>query len=149
MFCGKCGNSINDGQMFCDKCGHKAGEPVSAPYMLRGEKSEGLAAVLSFFWGGAGQIYVGRIWRGLGIIATYVTLAIIGMALIFSSRTFKQIRSDYFYETYAYVFEGPLLTLGLLFLAACFIFSIWNVFDAYNLAKQYNASLRATGNPPW
>jgi TM2 domain-containing membrane protein YozV len=116
---------------------------------VRREKSEGVAAILSFIWGGVGQIYAGRIGRGLGIIATYVILVVAGTVSILSSQTLKYSHSDYWYDYYYYTYEGPMLTVGLLLLVICFVFLIWNVFDAYKLAKQYNATLRETGNPPW
>jgi TM2 domain-containing membrane protein YozV len=155
MYCGKCGNPLNEGQMFCDKCGHEAGGAVNTPnqahnpQIIRREKSEGLAAVLSFLWGGVGQIYVGRISRGLGIIAAYLILMLIGIASLFSSRTLIYSHSDYWYDYYYYGFEGPMLMVGLILLIACIVLLIWNVFDAYKLAKQYNKALRETGNPPW
>ena len=30
-----------------------------------------------------------------------------------------------------------------------FIIWLWNIFDAYGLAKRYNNSSRANGRPPW
>jgi len=155
MYCGKCGNSLDEGQKFCDKCGQSADGTAGAPNqtyspnVVRREKSEGAAAVLSFIWGGVGQIYVGRIGRGLGIIATYIVLMIVAMASVFGSRTLQYSHSDYWYDYYVYVYDGPLLMLGVLILIICFVFLIWNVFDAYKLARQYNDSLRATGKPPW
>jgi hypothetical protein len=29
------------------------------------------------------------------------------------------------------------------------IFWIWNIYDAYNLCKEYNIILTQTGRPPW
>ena len=155
MYCIKCGNTLDDGQMFCGRCGHKAGEPVNvpnqtySPQVFRREKSEGGAAVLSLLWGGLGQIYVGRIGRGLGIMAAYFFLVIFGYAMIVASGHWVYSHSDFWYDYYYYTYSGPLLILGVLFLLACFVLMIWNIFDAYKQAKQYNASLRATGNSPW
>jgi hypothetical protein len=92
---------------------------------------------------------VGRIGRGLGIIAAYIILMVASIALIFSSRVLIYSHSDYWYDYYYYGYEGPLLVLGLLFFIACIVLLIWNVFDAYKLAKQYNTAVRDTGNPPW
>ena len=126
-----------------------ASNPVYSSNIVRNEKNEGVAAVLSLLWGGVGQIYVGKIGRGLGIIATYVILIFVSIVSILGSRTLEYLYSDYWYDYYVYVYDGPLLMFGVLLLIVCFVFMIWNIFDAYNLAKQYNASLRATGNPPW
>jgi TM2 domain-containing membrane protein YozV len=158
MYCEKCGDRLDDGQQFCGKCGQRSGERAEEirntqytqyTQMTGREKSEGGAAVLSFLWAGVGQIYVGRIGRGLGIILAYILLMIVGIASIISSQRLEYSYSDYWYDYYNYVYDGPMLMVGLLFILICFVLLIWNVFDAYKLAKTYNASLRSTGNPPW
>lgn len=63
--------------------------PYSAPQSdyhsvshYRGEtKSTGAAAVLSFLWPGAGQIYNGQIFKGLFFVFLWVALAIISLML--------------------------------------------------------------------
>jgi TM2 domain-containing membrane protein YozV len=137
MYCSKCGNEIALGDDYCSKCGQRSGN--SGGYRSQGicerGKSEGGAAVLSLLWGGLGQIYVGRIARGLGIMLAYFLIGIgcwaflVGAAI---SGSFAGL-----------VFIGFVMTIVLIVLL------IWNVFDAYNLAKQYNDSLRSTGNRPW
>ncbi|MFQ6075527.1 MAG: hypothetical protein ACE5Z5_05265 [Candidatus Bathyarchaeia archaeon] len=72
--------------------------------------------MLSAFWSGLGQIYVGRIGRGLGIMVGGILLAL---------------------------FSWILLWIPLL------IYWIWNIYDAYKLAKKYNQELMRTGTPPW
>jgi len=123
VYCAKCGNNMNEGQQFCDKCGTKvgtAGEGAQQPQqpVYQREKSDGLAAVLSFLWAGLGQIYVGRIGRGLAIMLLGILIVIIGFFTFF------------------------LLILVL-------VYWIWNVYDAYKLAQEYNDRLRSTGNRPW
>ena len=131
MYCNKCGNMVEDNQQFCSKCGNRVdvagGAPQAAPQQVQQpqqvvyarEKSEGLAAVLSLIWLGLGQIYDGKIGRGLGIM-------VVGIILVF-------------------VFWFLLWLIVIVM----FIFWIWNIFDAYKLAKQYNDQLRSTGNRPW
>jgi hypothetical protein len=42
------------------------------------------------------------------------------------------------------------LAIVLLAVSVCyFILWIWNIFDAYKKANEYNDSLRATGKRPW
>ena len=87
MFCGRCGSDSDAGAQFCSRCGNPLGNPAAAgpalpamPYqgpassaappqqrviVVRSGKSSGLAAVLSFFWCGLGQIYNGQIAKGL------------------------------------------------------------------------------------
>ena len=84
MYCSKCGNMVEDKQ-YCDKCGNKVGEaPEPAAQqtqqhmVYRREKSEGIAAVLSVIWPGLGQIYTGRIGRGLGIMVLGIFVVFLG-----------------------------------------------------------------------
>jgi TM2 domain-containing membrane protein YozV len=130
-----------DGQAFCDKCGQGTGEtPAPAQryntVQMR-EKGEGTAAVLSFLIAGLGQIYVGRIKRGLGIMLVFVLMSIFTSAMILLVVT----------ET------AGLTDLGWMLLFVVFVFEIalwiWNIFDAHRLAKEYNDSLRTGGSRPW
>ena len=112
---------MNEGQQFCDKCGTKVGATGNAAQqntVYVREKSEGVAAVLSFLWAGLGQIYVGKIGRGIAIMLVGFLIAVLGF-----------------------------LTFFLLILIP--IFWIWNIYDAYKLARTYNGHLRSTGNRPW
>ena len=70
-FCVSCGNQMRDGVAFCGKCGAatvgKTTTPASANrtiIVVQNQKSSGVAAVLSFFWCGLGQIYNGQIPKG-------------------------------------------------------------------------------------
>lgn len=47
-----------------------------------GAKSPGLAAILSFVWCGAGQIYNGQIGKGIILMVLYVFSALLIIALI-------------------------------------------------------------------
>jgi len=112
--------------VYCSNCGAlltqqpQPAQPTVPPYApsrpVVGLKNEGLAAVLSAFWSGLGQIYVGRIGRGIGIMVGFVMVALISWILL----------------------EIPLL-----------IYWVWNIYDAYNLAKTFNQELMRTGLPPW
>jgi len=89
--------------------------------IYRREKSEGLAAVLSFLWPGLGQIYISKIGRGLGIM-------LLGVAIVFV----------------AFLFFWLLFPLIL-----PLVYWIWNIYDAHKLTKEYNAFLESTGKRPW
>ena len=87
-----------------------------------GTKNSGLAAVLSLIIPGLGQMYAGRIGRGLLFLFIVVPMTVI-IAMFFF-----------------WLFVPLFLPLG---------FWIWNIYDAYNICNAYNWSLLETGNPPW
>lgn len=154
-YCPNCGSEVREGESFCPNCGtnlsrqqqqtyqEPSGQygysqpppyPVSVP-----EKSPGIALILGLLLGligiwGIGQIYVGRIGRG-------ILLLIVGLLIV--------------PLVFAIAFFGVIFTfgagwvilpiLGILF----FILWIWQGFDAYQLANRYNNEARRTGMPPW
>lgn len=90
MFCSGCGRQMDAGQQFCAGCGAKNPAPHSTSIVasagtglataqqfpaqqviIVSEKSPGLAAVLSFFWAGLGQIYNGEISKGILLIVAF------------------------------------------------------------------------------
>ena len=87
MYCTSCGAQVDDSAQFCSQCGRRVGlseERVPAPgqpqvILVRAGKSAGLAAVLSFFWAGLGQIYNGQIAKGI----VFMFLQVINVLLMF------------------------------------------------------------------
>lgn len=96
MFCSGCGRQMDAAQQFCPGCGIKNPAPQStgmvatagagvAPaqqipaqqIIVVAEKSPGLAAVLSFFWAGLGQIYNGEITKGIVLMIAYVVSCVL------------------------------------------------------------------------
>ena len=80
-FCSNCGSKINIKTEICPKCG------VRVKALTSSIKSPGLAAVLSFFIPGLGQIYNGAIAEGivlmiLTVISLVLCLAMIGFILV-------------------------------------------------------------------
>jgi TM2 domain-containing membrane protein YozV len=136
MYCSRCGNTV-DGKQFCDKCGNSVGGPAAAypqnQMVYMREKSEGVAAVLSFLWAGLGQIYVGKIARGLGIMVGGLLIGLLFIPLVFLLSTI----------------DMSMLVFIILLSVVSLIYVIWNVFDAYKLAKEYNDKFRSTGQRPW
>lgn len=68
MYCPRCGYANRYDAQYCGSC--------SAPMPLEGGAgavihSPGLAAVLSFFWCGLGQIYNGQIAKGIVMLVLY------------------------------------------------------------------------------
>jgi hypothetical protein len=100
-------------------------------------KNAGTAAVLALvvgallFWG-VGHIYVGKVLKGIGIM-------IGGWVL-----------EGLFILSFLGLIAGPsgivvVLFMGLVALGGW----IWQTFDAYSLAKQYNDHVRSHGTEPW
>ena len=73
-YCSNCGRQIDYRAEICPYCGVRVAPPP-IPYGPPKMKSEGLAAVLSFFIPGLGQIYNGQIGKGLLIIVLDIVLA--------------------------------------------------------------------------
>src|SRR5579859_5896279 len=95
-FCSKCGKEVQQDAAFCPACGVSrvavavSGSAVPAPAVRQGvvmppappprailmvsQKSSGLAAVMSFFWSGLGQIYTGQIGKGIVMMIFYPIL---------------------------------------------------------------------------
>jgi len=82
MFCATCGSQVESAQGFCSRCGNRvassqgaAAAPAMAPVqqvvLIRTQKNPGVAAVLSFFWAGLGQIYNGEIGKGVLLLIVY------------------------------------------------------------------------------
>ena len=127
MYCRKCGIELNADQAFCGRCGEKVSAGPAETVYLR-EKSAGVAAVLSLLWAGLGQVYVGKI--GLGLLLIIVFPMILSISLVFMILTVNLVGL-------------------LLFSIILFVVWIWNIFNAYDLAKEYNDRLRSTGRHPW
>jgi len=71
MFCPRCGQANIDTARYCRQCSGRLPD-VDGPRVIFGaEKSPGVAAVLSFFWCGLGQIYNGQILKGIILMMLY------------------------------------------------------------------------------
>lgn len=90
-FCQNCGASMSSLANVCSQCGAVGG--ISKDYPIRREmpqqqiKNPGVAAVLSFFIVGLGQIYNGEIGKGIGLlifwgIAIALSFILIGIPLL-------------------------------------------------------------------
>ena len=93
----------------------------------------GLTVGLALFgFYGIGQLYVGRVARGLLILFGDWVISILGIVFLIAG----------------FAFPG-FLVLALI----CFLFSfgwfIWQAVDVANLAGEWNASVEDTGEAPW
>lgn len=86
MFCKKCGADARDAK-YCPNCGSAINEEITTPSVetrkveaavTLHEKSAGLALFLSFLIPGIGEMYVGRVKRGVALLL----LAILSAAVL-------------------------------------------------------------------
>lgn len=95
-------------------------QPYGQPmYPMVQMKNAGIAAILAFLIAGLGHIYLGLITKGIVFMILMVVLWIVGI-----------------------------FTFGIGFIVYI-IFWLWQIYDAYNKANQYNAALQQTGRAPW
>ncbi|MFH1587129.1 MAG: hypothetical protein ABID38_04690, partial [Candidatus Diapherotrites archaeon] len=85
------GNCSSCGKGVCSECGVETEDAlVCKDCLAKGKtkrsssekKSPGLAAVLSFFWSGLGQIYNGEIAKGIILLILYTVSAVLMLFLI-------------------------------------------------------------------
>ena len=125
-FCPRCGKEVTEDMNICPYCGYQlksapATQQAPTSTVSYGTKNQGIGAILSII-PGIGQIYAGRLVRGLLFLFLGIPIATV-LAVLFW------------------------WTIIALFLP--FAFWVWNIFDAYNLCVQYNKQLAETGKPPW
>jgi hypothetical protein len=139
---------LDEPQGFCDKCGTKTGHGAygtAAPQQMIcvREKSTGIAALLSFLWAGLGQIYVGQIGRGLLMMIGYFLIAFTGVFFVLAGGLFGIFTGGFFGGL------GGAIGGFVIFLAIMIALWVFNIFDAYKLANEYNDAIKATGRRPW
>jgi len=107
-YCPNCGAMIDYKYDVCPSCGVR--QPLMPEMRPRMAKNPLLAAFLSLLITGAGQVYVGAVWRGVAFFLTVFTVGI-------------------FLEPY--VSFDTLMVVGV-------AFAIVSAYDAYRLAKARN-----------
>ena len=85
-------------------------------------KNPGLAAVISLFIPGGGQMYAGYITRGFFILGACILVPMIMLALSFFSALAEPT-------------GGAALGMGVFGWIIMVALWIWQVYDAYNLAR--------------
>ncbi len=156
--CPNCRYDSSDGARFCSNCGMNftaaPGGPAPYPPPIYGQgyynqpyygypavqqKDPGIAAILALLAGvfglmGMGHIYLGRIIRGLVILVGGIVLWSLAVFFLFAG-----------------VFgpTGILWIFSLVCVIAVLGLLVWQTYDAYALAKQYNEVVRRTGRAPW
>jgi hypothetical protein len=145
MVCPNCGKTVTDDTMvFCPACGFSFTQQPNQPYtpnqygpppygyQTAPQKSVAIAFILSFIIPGVGQIYVGKIKRGIAYLVTYMALYVIS-TLITMNTDYTDI------QAVKDLIASPLF-IGIMLVS--FGFWAFNVYDAYRLAKRYNEASR-------
>jgi TM2 domain-containing membrane protein YozV len=136
-FCPRCGKEVRDEDAFCPSCGYNL-KSAAKPSIPLEHKSPGIAAVLALVLGffglmGVGQIYVGRLARGIVLLIVGIILAVLTYGSFLLG-----------FVTFGLGWVGALV-FGVILL----ILWIWQTFDAYGLAKKFNKAVEETGKTPW
>lgn len=100
-------------------------------------KDPGITALIAFVAGvfgfcGVGHVYVGKIGKGILIMLFEWFLLFMGVIAILGG-----------------FLVGPMFMLGILLLIGAVAVWFWQIFDAYNLAKEYNEAISREGEAPW
>jgi len=132
-YCSRCGNQAKEGAQFCDRCGaplgggyqQPYGQPSSFTYTYYPERKDPLIAViLSILLPGVGQIYVGRVLRGVLIL---ILLPLLSMA---------SVVPVFFFSISVGV--GTFFAFSVLATIIVLILYVWQIYDAYRLAEEHN-----------
>ena len=99
-----------------------------------GIKNSGLAAVLSFFWCGLGQVYTGQIGTGIALMLGYPVMLLFGFAFTFGGCLSAATASTEPEKNSA----GGAFLVGLLFLLIALVLWIFGMVNAYHTAERTN-----------
>jgi len=148
-FCTICGAKISESSNFCSKCGEKKiQDEVTSPNVQEEKESENkkttksspiqrplewksegtaliLAIVLGFFGiAGIGQVYAGKLGKGLIILIVGIILYVVGIVTLF-------------------------IVVGFVLLIIYIPLWIWSILDSRTLVREYNDYLEEHGKRPW
>jgi len=167
-FCSSCGNEVKEDAGLCPKCGKqvksgKTGEDKSKePFPERVEyKSESITLIFSVIIGlfvimGVGQMYVGRIKRGIVILIFSLAKSAIGFLLLIgglallapnsaTSKAYAPFGSAHVDPTTGIIILG----IGIGLLVGVVVLFFWQIFDARKLCRKYNEYVAEHGKRPW
>jgi len=116
--------------------------PAPAPraiLMVR-QKSSGLAAIMSFFWSGLGQIYTGQILKGILMMAAYPIMIWMGVGSVFAGGLIAVANSNPSDPSVG----GGLAVFGFLLLIGSVVLWIYGIVNAYRTAERLNAAQLAS-----
>ena len=148
MYCSGCGEPLEESASFCHTCGRKVQPEPSREHTttttvnynrsnesayLAFHKSGGIAILLGLLITGGGQMYAGKVARGVVMLL----FGIFGWAFLLIPIFF--VGSS----------PGGVLAVLAIVGMLMFAFLIWTLYDANELVKRYNNEILRTGRPPW
>ena len=135
-YCSRCGSPAKDGAQFCDQCGaplgggfqsYIYGNQATVSYTYRKDEKEAiLAVVLSVLIPGLGQMYCGKVGRGIGILLLLGLLSFVSLIPLF-----------FIMDPVDFDFAG-FFALNVVVSVIVFIIYIWQIYDAYRCAEDHN-----------
>ncbi|MDW5562749.1 MAG: DUF6677 family protein [Methanomassiliicoccus sp.] len=144
MFCPNCGKDSAVGAKFCESCGtvlpidqaaqaanpqYAQTPPQQAPPYGQPQYGQPMYAPVPLKNAGLAAV-LAFLWAGLG----HIYLGLIGKGIL------------YMVLMVVFWIIGILTIIGLII---PLVFWIWQIYDAYKLANQYNSAVQQTGRAPW
>ena len=149
MYCPNCGRASNPGARFCENCGAALSSGQQAPPM---DRSYAPAPPPPYQTGAPyqapppnyGQPMYGPVPMKNAGLAALIALIIPGAGHIYDGKVEEGIL--FLIISVVLWVIGILTLVGLILVP---IFYIWQIFDAYSKANQYNMAVQQTGQAPW
>ena len=147
MYCSGCGEPLDDNASFCHVCGRKAhnGPRVESATrldwgsnetaFLAFRKSGGMAILLGLLIVGGGQMYIGKVSRGVAMLL----FGVFGWIFLLLPLLILDIAAG----------GGGIIVILALIGVFMLAFVLWTLYDAHELVKEYNDNILRTGRPPW
>jgi len=152
-FCGGCGGPLASKFAPCPKCGHMKTtfSPSGLPPQVGLHKSSGTTLLLAILPAvlcaicGLGQIYVGKVGRGIGILIGGLVLLVLCIVPWFF---LGMMSMSYSYSSN----YGAEIVFGIMaagFGIGYIVLLIWSIVDANRKCKMYNEFVAQNGRVPW
>lgn len=135
-YCSRCGSLAKEGASFCDRCGaplgvgfqsYSQGNQSTVSYTWRKDEKEPiLAVILSVIIPGLGQMYCGRVGKGIAILLVYGLMGVVSIMPLF----FIGDPGDFDFAGF--------MALGTITTVLVIIIYIWQLYDAYRCAESHN-----------
>lgn len=162
-FCSNCGERLDENIKVdeCPKCHsalHEHSKHMESPSRiveLLPYKSPGTTALIAFLGGifglpGIGHMYVGKVRRGIIILVSGFILYAYLVYSVYTVTILSPLGSiDVGNDNLFSDFIIMMILILLAFIVGYFVLFVWQIFNARNLAKKFNQTVRTTGKEPW